>query len=109
MSAIPHLKNRLRQALPQVTAAVLVGYFLFHAVQGDRGVNAWLTLKSELEKAEALQSQLAGQRGDLEKRVALLKPDHLDADLLEERARLLLNYGASDDYILLFKKTDPSN
>ena len=103
MTPFFEIKSRLRQVMPQVTAAVLVGYFLFHAVQGDRGVNAWVNLKSELERAQGIRDELSVRRNELEQRVALLKPDHLDPDLLEERARILLNYGDEQDYILLFK------
>ncbi len=100
MLLVKDISGRARQAAPQVLAAVLVGYFLYHAVQGDRGVNAWLDLKAELAKAVEMRDELAARREALEKRVALLKPDHLDPDLLEERARVLLNYGHEDDYIL---------
>jgi hypothetical protein len=31
-----------------------------------------------------------------------MRPDHLDPDMLEERARLLLNYGRADDYLILW-------
>ncbi len=37
----------------------------------------------------------------MENRVRLLEPGSLDPDMLEERARLMLNYGHADDIVIL--------
>jgi len=37
----------------------------------------------------------------LESRTALLRPDNLDRDMLDERARLMLNYSHPDDIIII--------
>jgi cell division protein FtsB len=101
MAIIREIRVRARQIAPQVLAACLVAYFAFHAVNGDRGFNAWVHLKQELERAHAVRAELRQERASLERRVGLLQPDHLDPDMLEERARLLLNYGRPDDYMVL--------
>ena len=101
MALYREIKNRARQVAPQVFAACLVAYFAFHAMQGDRGVNSWLELKQELAQAQETEAQLLAARQELAHRVGLLRPDHLDPDLLEERARLILNYGRADEYIVL--------
>ena len=44
------------------------------------------------------------ERETLERRVRLLNPGSLDADMLEERARLMLNYGHAYDIIILDPK-----
>ena len=44
---------------------------------------------------------LAAERTRLEHRVQLLRPDSLDPDLLEERARDMLNYGSDDELLIL--------
>jgi len=84
-----------------VLAALVVGYLSYHMVQGEYGVFAYLQLSAKVERAEALQAQLGGERQRLEARVALLRPDSLDRDMLEERARVMLNYARSDDVIIL--------
>lgn len=81
--------------------ACLVGYFCYHAVQGERGLLAHLHLEQELRELEAFNDQLEADRRALEARVAQLRPDNLDPDMLEERARLLLNYGHPEDLVLL--------
>ena len=101
MALYREIRNRARQVAPQVFAACLVAYFAFHAMQGDRGVNSWLELKQELVQAEGTEARLLAERQELAHRVSLLRPDHLDPDLLEERARVILNYGRPDEYIVL--------
>ena len=53
-----------------------------------------------------LRDDLERQRLALAHRVGLLRPDSLDPDMLEERARMLLNYGHRDDRIILPERRD---
>ena len=102
MPVFQEIRARARQVAPQVLLACLAAYFGYHAVQGDRGVLAWLRLEQELAQARALEGELAGEEERLTHHVALMRPDHLDPDMLEEQARLLLNYGRVDDYLILW-------
>ena len=45
-------------------------------------------------------NRLSNERQELEHRVRLLRSESLDPDLLEERARAVLNYGLKEDRIL---------
>lgn len=101
MTLIREIRRRARQIAPQVLGACIVGYFAFHAVQGDRGVLAYMRLEKDLEQAKAVQEELAGQRSELENRVSRLRPDNLDRDLLEERARDVLNFAREDELVIL--------
>lgn len=101
MALVHEIRRRARQVAPQALFACTLAYFVYHAVHGDRGVMAWLKLKDELAQARAEQAELAAQRADLEHRVGLLRGNPMDADLLDERARLLLNYGHPDELTIL--------
>jgi cell division protein FtsB len=101
MPLIYEIRRRARQIAPQVLLACLAAYFGYHAVQGDRGVLAWLRLEQELAQARALDRQLAEVQERLARDVGLMRPDHLDPDMLEEQARLILNFGRPDDYLVL--------
>ncbi len=101
MAVLREIRRRARQIAPQALMACLVGYFCYHAVQGERGLLARLHLEQELRELRAFNDQLESDRRELEGRVALLRPDNLDPDMLEERARLLLNYGHAEDRVLL--------
>lgn len=100
MSLLRELKLKARQVTAPVIAAGLVGYFAYHAIEGDRGVRSWLQLRYELDQAAATEAALAGQREQLARQVRLLRRDGLDTDLLDERAHLLLNYGREDEYVV---------
>ncbi|MBL8645035.1 MAG: septum formation initiator family protein [Rhodospirillaceae bacterium] len=80
-------------------AAVMV-YFGYHAVQGDRGLIAWWNLRFEIERANTALDQVSAEKAALEKRVALLRPESLDPDMLEERARLMLGAVSPNDRIV---------
>ncbi len=94
------LKRRLRQVMVPFFGAAAFAYFGYHAVQGDRGLVAWWKLRYELEKAESELSDVSAQRDALEHRVSLLRPESLDPDMLEERARMMLGFVNPDDRIV---------
>jgi len=84
---------------PLLGVAVVI-YFGVHAVQGDRGLMAWVQVRQEIAKAEIAAQEVAAQRVDLERRVALLHENNLDLDMLEERVRLMLNLGRADEKLI---------
>ena len=100
MRLLREIKSRARQAAPQVLAACMVAYFAYHALHGDRGFYAWVMLKQERAQVIATAETVASERAQLEHRVSLLRRDNLDPDMLEERAQVLLNYGAESDHII---------
>ena len=100
------LRRRARQILPPVLGACLVAYFAYHAVQGDRGIIAWLVLNQRIREAEAVAVAGAAERAALERRVALLGPARLDPDMLDERARIMLGLAQGDELVILFDGSD---
>ncbi len=101
---LQELKRRLGCAVGPLIGVGAVVYFAYHTVEGDRGVLAWIKLRSEILDAELQLAKIATDRQDLEHRVLLLRPDHLDPDMLEERARLMLNMGRPDEVVVFDKK-----
>lgn len=98
------ITRRLPGISAQLLLACLVAYFGYHAVEGEHGLNSWWRLSQKLDLAQAALGVLKSQRGTLEARVALLRPDSLDPDMLEERARAILNFGRPDDVVILLPK-----
>jgi cell division protein FtsB len=95
---------RLRSLLFPLLACGLGGYFVYNLQIGDHG----LTSRADLEKRKAvLAGELAGLkevRERLERDVALLRPESLDPDMLDERARAILNLAHSDDLVMLKRR-----
>ncbi len=94
------IKRHLRNAIGPLLGAGAVVYFGVHAVQGDRGLMAWVQVRQEIAKAEIAAQEIAAERADLEHRVSLLKSESLDLDMLEERARMMLGVVRNDDVII---------
>jgi cell division protein FtsB len=97
MTLMNEIRRRLRYAVAPLIGMGAVVYFSYHIVQGDRGLIAWVHLKNEITKAEDTLSEVRAEKTELEKRVSLLRPDSLDPDMLEERARIMLNMGYPDE------------
>lgn len=81
-----------------------VAYFAYHTVQGERGVLSWIQMKNEIEAAELHLARVSSERQIIEHRVLLLRPDHLDPDMLEERARIMLNMGRDGEVVVFDKR-----
>jgi len=75
-------------------------YFAYHLFVGDRGLLAWMDLTRELRDAKAMLATLDVERGTLERRVGLLQPEHLDPDMLDERARATLNLVGPNEIVI---------
>jgi len=89
------------QAAPAFLASLAVAYFGYHALQGGRGLMAYARLSQEAAKAEQVLRLTEAERDRLERRVSLLNPQHLDADMLNERARETLGLVHPDEVVLL--------
>ena len=93
-------KSALRQTIGPAIGACVVGYFVYYAVQGDRGLIALKHIESEISRAEQVLGQVRTERERMERRASLLHADHLDRDMLDERARSMLNLTHPNDVIL---------
>jgi cell division protein FtsB len=101
MAVIDEIRYRSRSALWPIIGALLLAYFSYHMVQGQQGVLSLLHLQSKVEKAETLHASVREERLELEARVALLRPDNLDPDMIEERARVMLNFAHPNEIVIL--------
>ena len=91
MRWVSYINERIRQIAVPVLGALVVGYFAYHSMKGDHGLNAYIKLSGELAKAEEVLQERRSKREVIEHRTNLLRPDNLDLDILDERARDVLN------------------
>lgn len=101
MVLLDELDNHARQAILPVLGALIVGYFAYHSVKGDHGLSAYLSLTAEITRAEQVLTEKTERRARLEHRASLLRPDNLDLDMLDERARVILNYIDKDERLVV--------
>jgi len=89
-----------------IVAAAVVGYFVYHSQHGNRGIETKLSLKQDIVDRNATLAALKEQRVDWERRVAMLRADNDDRDLLEERARITLNRIHRNDVVIITGQQD---
>jgi cell division protein FtsB len=100
MSILREIRRRARLIVGPVLGISLCGYFAYHMVEGERGLAAWLRLSQELRQAKATLASAEAERATLERRVNLLRPEHMDRDMLDERARSQLNMAAPNEIVI---------
>ncbi len=101
MSFLLLIQRSVRAALGPVLGFCVVGYFAYHSFEGERGLYAYLRLTEEVRIAREHRDDIRAERVSLERRVALLRADSLDRDMLDEQARALLNYARPDEIVIL--------
>jgi cell division protein FtsB len=85
--------------------AILIFYFGFHALTGDRGLLLSHQRERTLAEEQAELKRLHAERMDLEARARFLRDESLSADLLEERAHALLGFADPRDYVIRTPRT----
>jgi cell division protein FtsB len=78
-------------------AAIL--YLGAHAVTGRQGLVAYVDLQAQERALESRMAALEAERDALEARAARLRPETLDLDYLDERARITLAAGDSEELV----------
>ena len=84
-----------------VLLMALCSYFSYFAIKGDRGFFKYVYLQEKVAEAEKVTESYDKQRQDWEQKVKLLSSSSLDLDLLDERARTVLNVIGNDEFIIL--------
>lgn len=89
----------LNNVLPTLLLVVLLAYFSYHAVIGDRGLLALIQLSQKIEQTRQELDVVHAERTKLERNVRLMRDDSLDLDLLDEQARRYLGYAGKDEKV----------
>jgi cell division protein FtsB len=101
MALMGEIRRRARHVAGPMLMVAVAGYFGYHAVQGDRGLIAWYQVTQDLKNAQATYDRVHADREALAHRVALLGPEHLDLDLLDERAHAVLGIARPDEVMVI--------
>lgn len=81
--------------------AGLVAYFLHNAEIGNRGLRVKQVLKIQIFEMNQELDAARAETKEWERRLALLRAEHVDRDLLEERARILLGRVHKNDVVIV--------
>ncbi len=100
MSILAEIGKRGRYAALPVLCALATSYFGYHMVHGEFGLLAYWRLNQGIAALEKEHGAVMAQRKALEHRTGLLRPGHIDPDMVDERARAALGYVDPHDLIL---------
>jgi cell division protein FtsB len=93
------LKSFLTGLALYTMAAALIGYFGVNAYTGRYGLNAQQELDQEIIALTSELARLKKERAESVQRVSLLRSEHIDPDMLDERARFQLDYVNPHDLV----------
>lgn len=105
MKVLTELRLRSRLVIGPFLGACLLVYFMYHGVQGDRGLIAYWQLTKQVNQAEKTYLNYRQRRSRMQNRVNLLSPYSLDRDMIEERVRFVLGYSKPDEIVIFKKRT----
>lgn len=106
MSFFREAKRKVRAAILPCAFLGVAAYFGSNAVHGDRGLLAAAQRRDALQGRQAELVKAEAERDIWERRVGALRGNRLDRDMLDERARAMLNLADPDDVIVQYGPKD---
>jgi cell division protein FtsB len=97
------LRLKRLEILVGASCIALLSYFIWQAELGPRGFHYQTKLQDQGLKLTADLDTLRQERKLLEEKVAELRPDSIDPDLLDQMARQSLNFASPEQYVVFFK------
>jgi cell division protein FtsB len=101
MNMILNSKTFLRDHFLLMLGVCLSVYFSYHAIAGQRSVARLVSVNAQVEQIERDLMLVQSNRGELEQRVSLLRPESLSLDYLEELAIRDIGYARDSDVTLV--------
>jgi cell division protein FtsB len=87
-------------------AGTVAAYFVWHGVNGQRGLKTGEEYEQKLAQLRLERDLLKLQRMQWESRIALIKGEKIDADILDEEARRSLGRVHKNDVVILLPQSD---
>ena len=102
------VRTRLRSILIPLAlwsaSAGVTGYFVWHAVNGGRGLKAKEAYRAEMRSLVTIRNDLREQHGRLTRRIAMIGGENVDREYLEEEVRRMLGYVNKSDMVIFTRE-----
>jgi cell division protein FtsB len=95
------MRKRLFDGVVSFFCLLLYAYFSWHYYYGSRNLAVLAQTETKAAEMRADLQNVIEIRQRLEAKVALLRPEHIDPDLLDEIARRILDYGSANELIIV--------
>jgi cell division protein FtsB len=104
-------RTRLRRILTPIVLYLVLGattsYLVWGASNGEHGLKAKVKFDAQATELKAQLAALKDERARWESRVASLRPESVDRDLLDEEAHALLDRVGKDE-VVIFTARQPA-
>jgi cell division protein FtsB len=100
------IKRRLKAIAAPCVFLLLTVYFIWSAIHGEHGLEAYAARQLDLRAAQDDQARVVAELAVWQRRVAALRNNHLDTDALDERARAILNLADPNDVVVPLKRSE---
>ena len=101
MIVLHEMRRRARFLVGPFLGLALTSYFVYHTIEGDRGLRAWRDINQQLHAARDQLATVDTEREAMEHKVNGLNPNHVDPDLLDQQIRQQLDLVSPGEVILM--------
>ncbi len=95
------MKRRARFLVGPLLGAALTSYFVYHTIEGDRGLRAWRDITEQMRTANDQLATVEAEHDALTHKVWGLNPNHVDPDLLDQQIRATLDLVAPNEIVVM--------
>jgi cell division protein FtsB len=93
-------QSKIKPLFVPACCLFVLSYFAYHAVEGDYGLFALTKLQDRVTTLKTELKEIQAERRHMEAHVALMRPESLDRDMIDERAREALNMADAKDIVI---------
>jgi cell division protein FtsB len=107
---IRHHKNKQKSRgiiFVNITLGLLIIYFVYHALHGDRSIFEYRKLSSEVIIQQQKLDEINDEKAQYERRLSLVGERDIDPDLLDELARRKLGTLDQDEEMIILQQDGP--
>lgn len=79
-------------------------YFIWHAWNGNRGMKAKVEYRAQAKILRAELAELKAEKSGLEHRIAMMRAESVERDILEEEARRQLGRVHRNDVVIFLRQ-----
>ena len=94
-------RHTFRRNMIAVVCVFLTAYFMGNILFGDRSSERLSALNTQVSTLSTEVASLDTARLSLQNKVTRLRPNSIDPDMLEERARVVLGFDYGSERVLL--------
>lgn len=100
------IRRLVRAVVPPAVFLGLALYFGYNALQGDHGIKAYKQQLKLLDQAVQAKKDADDEQIVWKRRIGSLNERALDADMLDERSRAMLNLARNGDTVIPYGPHD---